>query len=398
MRTLYFDCFAGVSGNMILGGLLGLGVDKDRLMSELRTLTTAHFDLRVEAVDRSGIAAVHVEVMVPKESSHRHLSTIEEIIDRSAVSEGVKERSKAIFHTLAAAEAKVHGIDIRQVHFHEVGAMDAIIDIVGSCIGFELLGIEHFACSKIHVGSGFVEMQHGKFPVPPPAVAELLSGVPFYSSDIPGELTTPTGAAIVTTVCTDFGPANEMVVDRIGYGAGTRTYEKFPNAVRLMLGDTARREDSAADHLLLIETNIDDQSPQITGFVLERALELGALDCWLTPIQMKKNRPAVMLSILCDVAKRGEMTELIYKETTTLGIRVREVDRDRLEREVVTVETEFGPIDVKIGKLDGRIVNIMPEYDQVRRAALENGVAFRIVRNEAITAFDKSDARHAAAS
>lgn len=397
MRTLYFDCFAGVSGNMILGGLVSLGVDALELERELRTVAPAGFDLRIEKVDRSGIAATHVTVEVPDEKHHRHLSDIERIIDASRVSDTVKKRSKAIFARLAAAEAKVHGIDIKRVHFHEVGAMDAIVDIVGSCIGFEMLGIERFVCSKIHAGSGFVEMAHGKFPVPPPAVTELLAHIPFYSTEISGELATPTGVAIVTTVCERHVADVELSVERVGYGAGTRTYDNFPNALRLMVGESRSTRPGNVDQLVLLETNIDDLSPQVMGFVMDRAFELGALDCWFTPIQMKKNRPAVMLSVLCARSSRSALTEMIYRETSTLGIRVREVERECLDREIVRVQTEFGAVDVKIGRLQGAVVNAMPEYEQVKQLALENGVAFRIVRDAALTALAHETVKRAIA-
>lgn len=387
MRTLYFDCFAGVSGNMILGGLIALGVDRAEFERQLRTVAPTGFDVRIEKVDRSGISATHVTVEVPAETRHRHPGDIERIIDASGVSDTVKQRSKAIFARLAAAEAKVHGIDIEQVHFHEVGAMDAIIDIVGSCLGFELLGVERFICSKIHVGSGFVEMAHGKFPVPPPAVAEMLEGIPFYSTEISGELATPTGAAIVSTVCETWSADAQLTVESVGYGAGTRQYDKFPNVLRLMIGETADQRRRDVDHLILLETNIDDLSPQVLGHVMDRAFELGALDCWFTPIQMKKNRPATMLSVLCAKGSRSALTEMIYRETSTLGIRVRETERECLEREIVSVATEFGPVDVKIGRLNGDIVNAMPEYEQVRRLALENDVPFRIVRDAALKSF-----------
>jgi uncharacterized protein (TIGR00299 family) protein len=394
MRTLYFDCFAGVSGNMILGGLGALGINRDELMNQLRTVAPVDFGIEFTEVRRSGISSLHADVRVPDETDHRHLRDIERIIDSSAVSESVKLRSKTVFRRLAEAEGKVHGVASEKVHFHEVGAMDAIIDIVGSCIGFEMLGIERFICSKIHVGSGFVDIAHGKFPVPPPAVTELLKGVPFYSTEIRGELATPTGVAIVTTVCEEFGNGSEMTVDQIGYGAGTREYDKFPNVLRMIVGKTERVEKST-DELVLLETNIDDLSPQVLGFVMERAFEIGALDCWFTPIQMKKNRPAVMLSVLCESEKRAELTDLIYQETTTLGIRVRAVERECLEREFIKVETEYGLIDVKIGKLDGRVVNAMPEYEQVRRIALEKGIAFRTVRDAALSAFNITKSKSA---
>ncbi|MFL6468872.1 MAG: nickel pincer cofactor biosynthesis protein LarC [Pyrinomonadaceae bacterium] len=393
MRTLYFDCFAGASGNMILGALIAAGVDADGLTVELAKLDLPDFDLEVEKVDRSGISAMHVNVAVPDEAKHRHLDKIESLIKNSTISESAKERSIEIFRRLAAAEAKVHGIDISKVHFHEVGGLDAIIDIVGACIGFELLGIERFICSKIHVGSGFVEMEHGKFPVPPPAVAELLSGIPIYSTEVLGELITPTGAALISTLCETYGVLPDMAVEVVSYGAGTRKYEKFPNVLRLLIGETA---DSAIDRssdnnqLVLLETNIDDSTPQVLGFVMERALDLGANDFWFTPIQMKKSRPATMLSVLCEEKLKETIFELLYSETTTLGIRVRRVDRDVLERESVSVNTRFGSIDVKIGRRGDRIVNVMPEYDQVKAAAVTHKVSFDEVRDAAIRAMDSA--------
>ncbi len=406
MRTLYFDCFAGASGNMILGAMVALGVDRERLTTELKKLEIADFELIFTDVDRSGISATHLEVKVPYEDVHRHLHHIESIIGNSGLAETVKERSIKIFTRLAEAEAKIHGVGVQKVHFHEVGAMDAIIDVVGSCIAFEILGIERFACSKIHVGSGFVEMAHGKFPVPPPAVAELLNGVPIYSTEIVGELITPTGAAIISTLCDSYGELPEISLEQTSYGAGTRTYERFPNVLRVMIGKekdleatTYRDKDAKAfgieqertnhERLTLIETNIDDLSPQILGFVMERSFELGALDCWFTPIQMKKNRPATMISILCESVKKDTFTRLLYEETTTIGVRVTQIERECLDREILRVSSKYGNIDVKVAKLYGKIVNAMPEYDQVRSAALEHAVPFREVRDAVLAGLEK---------
>ncbi|MGC2235245.1 MAG: nickel pincer cofactor biosynthesis protein LarC [Pyrinomonadaceae bacterium] len=391
MKTLFFDCFAGASGNMILGALVALGVSREKLVEQIKLLNISEFEIEFSGVDRSGISAIHAEVKVPHEHAHRHLHTIEKIIGDSLLDEKIKKRAIAIFTKLAEAEAKIHGIDVQKVHFHEVGAMDAIIDVVGACICFELLGIEKFACSKIHVGSGFAKMAHGKFPVPPPAVAELLQNVPIYSTEIEGELITPTGAAIIATVCEEFGQIPEMRVEKTAYGAGTREYKDFPNVLRLILGETENElritnyelrnkiEDrkSKAENLVLIETNIDDLSPQILGFVMERAFEFGALDCWFTSIQMKKNRPATMISILCEPEKREDLTGLLYTETTTLGVRVTEIKRDCLPREIVKIETEFGIIDVKIARYNGKIVNAKPEYEQVREIAVKSNISFQ---------------------
>jgi uncharacterized protein (TIGR00299 family) protein len=299
----------------------------------------------------------------------------------------VKDRAGKIFSRLAEAEAKVHNEPVEHVHFHEVGALDAIVDVVGAAICFELLGIERFVCSPLHLGSGTVEMDHGRFPVPPPAVAELLKGVPVYSTDIIGELVTPTGAAIITTVCSEFGPLPKLKLESTGYGAGTREYKGFPNALRVLIGDDA--QDSATETLWMIETNVDDMSPQIFGHVMDRALELGALDCYFTPIQMKKNRPGVMLSVLCRNGDREKLSQMLFSETTTLGLRSYSVERRALQRESVCVETPYGPIDVKVAKLNGRIVNQMPEYEQCREAARLAGVPLRTVEEAARTAFAK---------
>lgn len=393
MRTLYFDCFSGASGNMILGALLGLGINRQELERELAKLNLPEVSLEVETVDRSGISSTHVEVVAPDLHPHRHLSTITKIIESSALSTSVKWRSVAIFTRLAEAEARVHGIPIEKVHFHEVGAIDAIIDIVGACTGFEMLDIERFACSKIHVGSGFVEMEHGKFPVPPPAVVELLKEFPIYSTDLEGELITPTAAAIISTVCDSYGSIPKIKVEKIAYGAGARTYTGFPNVLRLLLGETASVELGPLqdEELVLIETNLDDISPQILGFVMERAFELGALDCWFTPIQMKKNRPATMISVLCAQEKREVLLNLLYAETTTLGLRIHSIERECLERELIKVKTRYGEVDVKVARYNGRVSNVMPEYEQVKRIAIENNVPFRVVQMEVLAELKRNN-------
>jgi pyridinium-3,5-bisthiocarboxylic acid mononucleotide nickel chelatase len=381
MKTLYFDCFAGASGNMILGGLVSLGIDERELIEQIKLLNISNFNIEFTKVNRSGISAIHAKVVVEKETKHRHFSDIEKTISDSLLSDKVKTRAIQIFRHLAEAEAKVHGVDIEKVHFHEVGAMDAIIDIVGACIGFEMLGIERFACSKIHVGSGFVNIAHGKFPVPPPAVVELLKGIEIYTTEILGELCTPTGAAIISTLSTTYNAIPNVNIERNGYGAGTREYQDFPNVIRLMLGETDHRSPTT-DHLILIETNLDDTTPQVLGFVMEKAFEIGALDCWFTPIQMKKNRPATMISILCEAENRQKLTELLYVETTTLGIRIKKVERESLEREFVKVKTQFGEFDVKIGLLNGKRINAMPEFEQLKRVANEQNVSLKLLKEE----------------
>ena len=380
MKTLYFDCFAGASGDMILGALVAAGVDPNTLREQLSLLKVDGFDVAFETVDRSGLSATYARVETTDETKHRHLSDIKRIIEGSSVSENVKQRAVEIFTRLAAAEARVHNEPVDHVHFHEVGALDAIVDIVGAAICFDLLKIDRFVSSPLHVGSGTVQMAHGRFPIPPPAVAELLRGVPFYATDIKGELLTPTGAAIITTVCKEFGAIPQMTADATGYGAGTRQYENFPNVLRVMIGETS--SDSATDEKLwMLETNIDDMSPQILGHVMDRAFELGALDCYFTPVQMKKNRPGVLLSVLCANDRKETLMKLLFTETTTLGVRSYEVARRALRRSIVRVETAYGPIDVKVAHLNGKVVNEMPEFEQCRTAASKAGVPVKVVED-----------------
>src|SRR5678815_4428625 len=292
MKTLYFDCFAGASGDMILGAMVAAGVEPGYLREQLSLLPVSGFNLNFETVNRSGLSATYARVETAHEHKHRHLTDIKQIIEASGLPDAVKQRAVQIFTRLAEAEARVHNEPVDQVHFHEVGALDAIVDVVGAAICFDALKIERFVSSPLHVGSGMVKMAHGQFPIPPPAVAELLKGVPFYSTEIKGELLTPTGAAIITTVCSEYGPIPEMKTDATGYGAGTREYPDFPNVLRVLLGET-EGDTGTDERLWMLETNLDDASPQIIGHVMDRVLESGALDCFFTPVQMKKNRPGV---------------------------------------------------------------------------------------------------------
>jgi hypothetical protein len=388
MKTLYFDCFAGASGDMILGATVAAGVDPNFLREQLSLLPVKGFSIDFETVNRSGLSATYARVETAPEHKHRHLSDIKQIIEGSGLSGAVKQRAVQIFTRLAEAEARVHNEPVDHVHFHEVGALDAIVDVVGAAICFDALKVERFVCSPLHVGSGMVKMAHGQFPIPPPAVTELLKGVPFYATEIKGELLTPTGAAIITTVCSDYGPIPAMKTEATAYGAGTREYSDFPNVLRVLLGET---EASGAidERLWMLETNLDDASPQIIGHVMDRVLELGALDCFFTPVQMKKNRPGVLLSVLCRRDEKEAVMKLLFTETTTLGVRSSEVTRRALQRSVVRVETQYGPIDVKVAHLDGRVVNEMPEFEQCRQAAARANVPLKIVEDAARLALAK---------
>jgi len=388
MKTLYFDCFAGASGDMILGASVAAGVEPNFLREQLSLLPVTGFSIDFETVNRAGLSATYARVETAHEHKHRHLSDIKQIIEGSRLSDAVKRRAVQIFTRLAEAEARVHNEPVDHVHFHEVGALDAIVDVVGAAICFDALKIERFVSSPLHVGSGMVKMAHGQFPIPPPAVAELLKGVPFYATEIKGELLTPTGAAIITTVCSDYGPIPEMKSDATGYGAGTREYPDFPNVLRVLLGESETSE-STDERLWMLETNLDDASPQIIGHVMDRVLELGALDCFFTPVQMKKNRPGVLLSVLCGRDEKEALMKLLFTETTTLGVRSYEVARRALQRSVVRVETQYGPIDVKVAHLDGRVVNEMPEFEQCRQAATTANVPLKIVEEAARLALAK---------
>lgn len=374
---------------MILGALVGAGADPDQLIDQLKLLGVENYQVSFSQVDRCNLSATRATVETGQEHSHRHLNDLLKIIDDSHLNTAVKDRASHIFSLLAEAEAEVHNVPVERIHFHEVGALDAIIDVVGACIGFELLGIKRFVCSPLHVGSGTVEIAHGRFPVPPPAVVSLLRGAPIYSTEVKGELVTPTGAAIIKAVTQEFGPLPPMVVSSIGYGAGSREYKDFPNALRVIVGETADKVAEAVEdveRLVMLETNIDDMSPQVFGYLMERAFELGALDCYFTPVQMKKNRPGTLVSILSKPAQQKMLCEMLLVETTTLGVRTYEVERLALQRAIVTVETPFGAIDIKEARIDGRVLRVMPEYEQCRKAAREAGVSLREVEQSAIEA------------
>jgi len=389
LKTLYFDCAAGASGDMILGALVGAGADPNQLIDQLKLLGVENYQVSFSQVDRCNLSATRATVQSGPEPSHRHLADLLRIIDDSQLNKSVKDRASRVFSLLAEAESEVHNVPVERIHFHEVGALDAIIDIVGACIGFELLGIERFVCSPLHVGSGTVQIAHGRFPVPPPAVLSLLRGAPIYSTEVKGELVTPTGAAIIKAVVQEFGPLPPMLVSSIGYGAGTREYEDFPNALRVVVGETSDRPVEDVERLVMLETNIDDMSPQVFGYVMDRAFELGALDCYFTPVQMKKNRPGTLVSILCKPAQQTTLCEMLLVETTTLGVRSYEVKRVALQRAIVTVETPYGAIDIKEASIDGRLLRAMPEYEQCRRAALDAGVPLREVEQAARKAHEQ---------
>ncbi len=387
----YFEMFSGISGNMTLGALIDLGLDPELLKSELGKLHLEdEYEIITQKVSRSHIGGTYVDVKLhhhdhDKDHEHhdhdhehehhgRNLEDINRIIDSSALSKNVKEKSKAIFMNLAKAEAKVHRTEINKIHFHEVGAVDAIVDIVGSVIGFELLEIDRIYASAINTGQGYVMAAHGKLPVPAPATAELLKNVPIYSSGTEKELTTPTGAAIITTLASYFGPRPLMSVEKIGYGAGTYEIE-IPNLLRISLGKVER----ISRKVKVIETNIDDMNPQFYESIMERLFHEGALDVYFTPIQMKKNRPAVKISVITEEQNVERINAILLKETTTLGVRIFDVERETLERETKEVNTKWGKVRVKVGLLNGKAVNFSPEYEDCKKISSDFGVPIKEV-------------------
>ena len=402
MRLAYLDCSSGVSGNMFLGACLESGVTHAALLGELAKISLGSYEFKPERVLRAGLSGTHVEIVAPAGQPHRHLAKIEQMIGSSALSPVIKERSLKIFGRLGEAEARLHAQPIEKVHFHEVGAVDAIVDIVGACVALDLLGIEELVVSPLNVGSGHVMAAHGSLPVPAPATAELLRGIPVYSSGIQAELVTPTGAAIVSTLAASFGPLPAMRIDRIGYGAGSRDLPGHPNLLRLFVGTRDSglgARSSGADEVVVLETSVDDMSPELYGYLVERALEAGALDITCTPVQMKKNRPGLDIRVLARPDQAETLADLIFAETTTIGLRISCAQRRVLDRELVSVETEYGPVRIKVARRQGKTVNAAPEYEDCRRVALEQGVPLKQVMDRAREALRKgpSGSRHGAA-
>jgi len=383
MRIAYLDCFSGVSGNMLLGALIDCGLGRADLEAALSGLPLEGWKLKCERARRGPIDCTLVEVEVGAPQPERGLVEISELLRRSSLDARVVEAAEGIFRRLAEAEAAVHGMPVESVRFHEVGAVDAVVDIVGAVAGFHLLGIERAACSPLPLGGGWVETAHGKLPVPAPATVKLLEGVPTYGGDGQTELVTPTGAALVTGLCAAFGPMPPMTVRRVGYGAGSRDLP-HPNCLRMFVGEAAEAPGVAApESLLLLETNLDDMNPELYGHVMERLFEAGALDVFITPIIMKKTRPASLLTVLAARDKQAELLRILFRETTTFGVRAREVTRYCLEREWVTVDTPYGRVRVKVARLAGQVVTASPEHEDCKRLARETGVPLKDIYDRA---------------
>lgn len=437
MRIAYLECFAGIAGDMLLGALIDAGVPAEVLEQATSALELGAW-LKIETVDRSGISCTRVQVMegavVAEEvashaahghahgadhshththshedgsahshedghthedgHSHKHehvhgrsLSVIRTLIRKAPLAEAVKARAIRTFELLGASEAKIHNVEVEAIHFHEVGAVDAIVDIVAACAGIEHLKVDAWHCSALNVGGGMVECAHGTFPVPAPATADLLRGFPTYSAHVQKELVTPTGAALVRMLAPVFGAQPAMRVERIGYGAGSRNPKGFPNALRISIGEAEPVAQAKADTVTVLETALDDLSPQVLAWVAERALAAGAMDVMLTPVIMKKGRPGTLLTVLCGEAKRPELERLILRETSTLGMRIRRDERSCLERHHLAVQTPYGEIRMKIGKLDGEVMNAAPEFEDCRAAAVRCDVPLKHVQQAAIAAY-----------
>ncbi len=373
MKIAYFDAFSGISGDMTIGAFIDAGVDFEEFKSEVQKLNLENFEVGVRKVIRHGISATKFDVMVKEqEHRHRHLSDVFQIIDGSSLSEFVKQTSKKIFTTLAQAEAKIHNTTIEEVHFHEVGAIDSIVDIVGTSICIEKLGIEKIFVSKVPLGSGgFVQTRHGRMPIPSPATVEILKNVPVVLTDVQFELTTPTGAAIVATLA-EFGLEKEIIrINSVGYGAGEFEIPNQPNLLRVIIGEAPLKYEE--EKLLLIETNIDDMNPEIYPYVIEKLLSAGAKDAYLVPLIMKKGRPGILLSVLVSESKLDDVLNLIFTQTTTLGVRIIEIRRKKLPRTQKEIDTPFGKVKFKLVSIDNT-ERLIPEFEECKRIAEERNL------------------------
>jgi pyridinium-3,5-bisthiocarboxylic acid mononucleotide nickel chelatase len=392
VRVAHFDCFSGIAGDMTLAALVDAGVDRSAIQQAVGSLGLP-CELTFETVRRGGFRATYAKVVAPHEHVHRHWHHIEAIIDKSSLTHRQQELAKRIFLKLGEAEAKVHGVDLAKIHFHEVGAVDSIVDIVGSAVGLDLLQVEQFTASPVPPGRGWVKAAHGRMPLPAPGTAELLRGVPLAESQVEGELTTPTGAAILTTVVDRFTALPPLTIDSIGLGAGTRELPEQANILRLFVGTVALSADG--DRIWVVETNLDDLAGEVVGYTMSRLMEAGALDAYVTPIQMKKNRPGVMISVLADEPRIPELEDLLFRETGTLGIRRYPVSRHKLKRQAIEVATPFGRVKGKLGWLGERPPTFSPEYDDCARIAAAASVPLRAVYDSAHTAYQQQGAAQA---
>jgi uncharacterized protein (TIGR00299 family) protein len=380
VRALHFDCFSGISGDMTVAALLDAGVDAEAVRRAIDSLGLP-VQMQVAKVRKGGFAATQVEFIAPEEHEHRHLPDVEAIIARGRLTDRQRELALRIFSKLAAAEATVHGIPVEKVHFHEVGALDSIADIVAAAVGLDLLGAERITARSVPTGSGTVKCAHGLMPVPAPATAELLKGVPLAATTIKGELTTPTGAAILTSVVQEWAEQPGLTIERIGHGAGQRELLEQPNLLRLFVGSAPQSAavSTEQDDVWVLETNLDDVPAEVIGYCFEQLFAAGALDVFSTPIQMKKNRPGVLLSVLAPDSAVPVLEAILFRETETFGVRRYKVQRHKLRREALKVQTPWGPVQGKRGWCDGGPSVFTPEYEDCARVARLHGIALRAV-------------------
>lgn len=389
MKIAYFDCSAGAAGDMITAAMLDAGLDCRLLKTSLHTLGIKGLKLETSRTTRAGIRALTFKPAAPEQKHHRNLQNITDLIENSKIHKNAKSLALAVFRKLADAEAKVHNCKTRDVHFHEVGAIDSIIDVVSAAIGINALQIEKIYCSTISLGAGSVKTAHGNMPVPAPATAELIKNLPVSGGPINAELLTPTAAAILAAAVQSFGHLPPMKIDALGYGAGSRNPPEMPNVLRLFIGRSIEEKNTSADTVALLQTNIDDISPEIIGFISEQLLEKGALDVYTIPIGMKQNRPAVCLSVLCKPQDVPGLENFIYNQGLTFGIRKQFLQRSKLQREFLTVQTRFGRIRIKTGSLNANTVTAKPEFSDCAAAAQKENVPVKKVIQAAINAYKK---------
>ncbi len=390
MKIAYFDCFSGAGGDMIAAAMLDAGLDAKFLKDQIATLGIKDLKIEITSTKRGGFKALSFVPVIVEQHSHRKLQEIICLIRNSGISEDAKKTAVKIFEKLADAEAAVHGKEANEIHFHEVGAVDSIVDIVSASVGldyFRKQGLGKIYCSTISVGGGTIKSEHGLLPVPAPATAELLKGIPVAGGPIETELLTPTAAAILTTIVDKFCELPAMKVERIGYGAGTLESDKVPNCLRLLIGEAVVADSETADSVYLLETNIDDLSGEVIGYITEQLLNAGALDVFTTPIYMKQNRPAVKLSVICKIDDVQKIEQLLFEQGITFGIRRQILQRSKLAREFVTVKTEFGDIKIKVGKLNGQVVIAKPEFTDCAKAAQKHNAAVKLVCDVAMAAY-----------
>ena len=386
--VLYFDCFSGISGDMVLGALLDAGLPFEGLKAALGSLAVSGYEVSTKRVLRSGLSATKFVVSENGGADahpHRHLSAIFKLIDQSALSASGRDRAKALFQRLAEAEAAIHDMPVEKVHLHEVGALDSIIDIVGAVHALEWFGADRIVSSALNVGGGRVKSAHGLIPVPAPATLKLLGAAPIYSGDVQRELVTPTGALIVSSYASSFGPVPAMRVDHVGYGAGDNDFPSTPNVLRVLIGKEAAA--AGATRVVVIECEIDDMNPQIFGVVMDRLYAAGALEVFYVPVQMKKNRPGTLLTVVAAPALRPAMAAVIFKETTTIGLRYSEVERECLVREHASVDTPVGAVRMKLAWREGKLVNAVPEFDDCAAIAVAHNLPVKEVQALAVKAW-----------